>query len=208
MEKPAININTPYSQTIDAAFKMLRLCGVTYNVVDGIIFVIGRDGLVYNMLAASTEYNPAQPDPTPAKPAAPTPTPAPAKPAAPIPTRTRQTALPLPDAAQVTHSEEKNAVVVRPTRGTPILARENIPVEARLKFRKKVKTRLQTDVFEPSLIHLRVGDVAQVPIANIPEGVTPERMRSSMSSWACSIWGKGSHRTCLTDTHIELLRIK
>lgn len=198
MKKPVINTHTPYSQTIDAAFKMLRLCNVTYNVVNGIIFVIGRDGLVYNTLAATTEYvTPPTTQPEPPKPP---------KSVAPIPTRTRQAALPLPDVAQVTHPEDKTKTDGKQERS--LMANKNLPIDSRLRFRTRSKRRTHASVYEPYLVKLNIGDVAQVPIADIPEGVTVDHFRSAMSSWAFTVWGKSSHRTCVTDTHVELLRTK
>lgn len=203
MKKLSVNVSTPYSQTIDAAFKMLHLCKVTYNVVNGVIFVIGRDGLVYQTLAATTDYSPEVSQPT-------QPThPAPAEPVKPIPTRTRQTTLPLPDVAQITHSDVTQESQRKKRNRTAFDGREDIPADLRIRFKRTLKNRgTRVSLFEPYLRNLGVGEVAQFPIELCPEGCTPEQMRTSMSSWAHDVWGPRSHRTCKTDTHVEILRTK
>lgn len=188
-----------YAQTIDAAIKMLKLCGVTFMVVEDSVLVMGRDGLVYSTIVLE--------NPTPIE--IPNPYEAPAKSTTPATAKSKlhdlyagmqaQASLPLEDKPVVAEGKKKRSV--------DLLSRTDIPMESRIKFRRKIKSRY-VSLFQPYLVTLAVGDVAQIPLSIIPAESTPEKFRSAVSAWAYDAWGKTSHRTCVTDTHIEVLRTR
>lgn len=178
--------NTRYAQTIDAAIKMLNLCGATFTVVENSVLVKGRDGYVYATLVADG-YNPNMFEP-------------------------QGEGVVTPK----TQLEPDLGVKPAPSNPTPkrmnranFLRREDIPFESRMKFKRTIKTKpTRVSIFEPYLTSLKVGEVAQIPVSVCPSGCTPEQMRASMSAWAYDTWGPRSHRTCTTNTHIEILRTK
>lgn len=60
-----------------------------------------------------------------------------------------------------------------------------------------------TKHLKPHLMPMKPGDVAIIPIDNFE----PRSLSSALSSYAHSLWGKGSSTYCRRDNTFELLRI-
>lgn len=56
----------------------------------------------------------------------------------------------------------------------------------------------------PLIEHLEVGGVAQIPYM---KGVSGLSLRSTATSMASSLWGKGAHCSSLDATSVQILRI-
>ena len=74
--------------------------------------------------------------------------------------------------------------------------------------RKKKATHLEYGTiskhYQPYVENLKVGEVAVVPLDKFAK--EKEVLRGAIAAWCGQNWGKNSHRSCITDTAVEVLR--
>lgn len=87
--------------------------------------------------------------------------------------------------------------------GTLPVAAETKDTKRRKAPRKYALGELRS-LYGQAVATLKVGEVAQVPFSGYP----PNDLRGQMAAYAHGLWNKDSYRTCITETHVELMRIK
>lgn len=59
-------------------------------------------------------------------------------------------------------------------------------------------------LYSPYINDLQPGQVAQIPYGDFPK----EDLRSAVTAYCSYKWGNGSYRSCITDQHVEILRVQ
>lgn len=84
-----------------------------------------------------------------------------------------------------------------------------IPAETR---KKKVFSKLRqhgavANYLHPFLANMQVGDVAQIPIPNLPD-MSSNKLQSTICARCHKLWGVGTYTTLKVDNGIEVMRTK
>mgnify|MGYP006302911423 CR=1 FL=1 len=88
--------------------------------------------------------------------------------------------------------------------GELVIASKDSDGELRSKKRMfRMPVGKMRDHYKPYIENLKSGDVAQIPFDHFER----HQLRQAVSAWACSNWGSGNVRTCITDEHVEVLRV-
>jgi hypothetical protein len=65
-----------------------------------------------------------------------------------------------------------------------------------------------TELYKNKMQVAQVGDVLQFSHSDIAAaGGTPESMRSTITAYACGVWGKGNYTSTVTNDNVEIMRL-